>query len=70
MLMPKIVPGIRQAPRESWLDVSFPWGRQEKKAEMGRRVIHSYHLYPKIEISINGLGEIVVPKLFLFVSEG
>lgn len=68
--VPRIVHGIRWAPKESWLDISFPWERKEKKAEMGKRVIHSHHLYPKIEISINSLGEVVVLKLFLFVSEG
>lgn len=36
---------------------------------MDRMVIHSHHLCPKIEISINSLGEVVVPKLFLFVRE-
>lgn len=36
---------------------------------MDRMVIHSRHLCPKIEISINSLGEVVVPRLFLFVRE-
>lgn len=43
---------------------------REGKPKWAEGVIHSHHSCPHIETLINSLGEVVVPKLFLFIGEG
>lgn len=45
-------------------------GDERRKLKWAEDVIHSHHPLPKIEISVNSLGKVVVPKLFLFVRQG
>ena len=37
-------------------------GDERRKLKWAEGVIHSHHPLPKIEISINSLGKVVVPK--------
>lgn len=48
----------------------LPSGEERRKLKCAEGVIHSHHLCSQMEIVINSLGEVVVPKLFLFVEEG
>lgn len=45
-------------------------GNERRKPKGAEGLIHSPHSCSQIEVLINSLGEVVVPKLFLFIGEG